>query len=118
VPIERNVAIIVLNMPAPHSRRDFLKTAVLAPLAANLGPTAALAAIEPPKRVGGANLRVSLNAYSFAKMLNDQLLGRGAGISLTELAEFAAKQNFDAIDPTAYYFPGYRERKPPPDQFL
>jgi len=109
-------------MPPTSFRRDFLKTAALLPLAASagagLGASAAFAAVEPPKRVGGPNLRISLNAYSFAKLLNDQLLGRGAGIRLFDLAEFAAKQNFDAIDPTAYYFPGYRERKPPPDAFL
>jgi sugar phosphate isomerase/epimerase len=100
------------------SRRDFLKTAALLPLVAGAGSTAAWAAIEPPKRVGGASLKISLNAYSFAKLLNDKLQGRGPGISLNELAEFCAKHNFDAIDPTAYYFPGYRERTPPPDKFL
>jgi sugar phosphate isomerase/epimerase len=100
------------------SRRDFLKTAALLPLVAGASSTAAWAAIEPPKRVGGASLKISLNAYSFAKLLNDKLQGRGPGISLNELAEFCAKHNFDAIDPTAYYFPGYRERTPPPDKFL
>lgn len=105
-------------MPLPSSRRDFLKTAALLPVAAGVGSGAALAAAEPPKRAGGAKLRISLNAYSFAKLLNDQLLGRGAGMSLIELAEFCAKHDFDAIDPTAYYFPGYRERKLPPDKFL
>ena len=104
-------------MPESSSRRHFLKTAALLPVAAAIGPGIAFA-VEPPKRVGGANLKISLNAYSFAKMLNDQLLGRGAGMSLVELAEFCAKHNFDAIDPTAYYFPGYRERKPPTDKWL
>src|SRR5215212_8027642 len=100
------------------SRRTFLKTAALLPLAAGTGATSALAAVEPPKRIGSPNLKISLNAYSFAKLLNDQLQGRGEGISLIELAEFCAKHNFDAIDPTAYYFPGYRERTPPSDKFL
>ena len=64
-------------------RRHFLKTAALAPLAVGaLVSPAAQAALAPPKRVGGANLKISLNAYSFAKLLNDQLLGRGAGMSL------------------------------------
>ena len=102
----------------PSTRRNFLKTAALLPLAASAGASSVLAAIAPPKRAGGPNLKISLNAYSFAKLLNDQLLGRGAGISLSDLAEFCAKHNFDAIDPTAYYFPGYRERKPPTDKFL
>lgn len=78
----------------------------------------ALAAIEPPKRVGGPELKVSCNAYSFARLLNDQLQGRGAGLSLFDLAEFCAKQNFDAFDPTGYYFPGYREGRVPDDKFI
>lgn len=95
-----------------------MKTAALLPLAATAGSSAALAAIEPPKRVGGANLKISLNAYSFARLLNDRLQGRGAGMSVSEFAEFAAKHNFDGVDITAYYFPGYRERKAPTDAFL
>jgi sugar phosphate isomerase/epimerase len=108
----------MLFMTDRTSRRTFLKTAALLPVAASTGATCALAAVEPPKRIGGSNLKISLNAYSFAKLLNDQLQGRGEGISLIQLAEFCAKHNFDAIDPTAYYFPGYRERKVAPDKFL
>jgi sugar phosphate isomerase/epimerase len=100
------------------SRRTFLKTAALLPVAASMSVPSALGAVQPPKRVGGPNLKISLNAYSFAKLLNDQLQERGPGISLNDLAEFCAKHNFDAIDPTAYYFPGYRERKVAPDKFL
>jgi sugar phosphate isomerase/epimerase len=99
------------------SRRRFLQSAALLPLAGAL-PAVANAAIEPPKRVGGPKLKLSLNAYSFAKLLNDRLQERGPGISLEELAEFCAKQNFDGIDITAYYFPGYRERKLPEDKFI
>lgn len=70
----------------------------------------------PIKRVGGPRLKTSLNAYSFNKMLNDQIKGRGKGISLLELLDFCAEQNFDAIDPTGYFFPGYP--KPPNEKFL
>src|SRR6185295_16579083 len=59
-----------------------------------------------------------LNAYSFAKLLNDHALGRGRGMSLLEFAEFASKQGFDGIDPTGYYFPGYRDRKLPADKLV
>jgi sugar phosphate isomerase/epimerase len=59
-----------------------------------------------------------LNAYSFARLLNDRLLGRGEGLSLEQLAEFCALHNFDGIDITAYYFHGYRERKLPEDRVL
>src|SRR4051812_21086210 len=103
------------------SRRRFLKTAAFLPLAASAAlqvPRTAAAAVAPPHRVGGSKIKISLNAYSFAKLLNNGL-GRGpGGISLLELAEFCAKHDFDAIDPTAYYFPGYAERKPPSDKFI
>jgi sugar phosphate isomerase/epimerase len=92
------------------SRRDFLKTAAMLPLAAAagsaLGGTQALAAVEPIKRVGGPALKVSCNAYSFAKQLGTG--GRGT-LSLVAFAEVCAKAGFDAIDPTGYYFPGYEK---------
>jgi sugar phosphate isomerase/epimerase len=105
-----------------HTRRDFLKSASLLPLCAagiGLGTVSAMA-IEPIKRAGGSALKVSCNAYSFAKLLNDQLQGRGAGISLFDLAEFCAKQNFDGFDVTGYYFPGYEKNGPgvPTDKYI
>jgi hypothetical protein len=70
------------------SRRDFLKSAALLPLAAAAGPalsgTTARAAVEPIKRVGGAMLKTSLNAYSFAKLLGT---GGTGPLKLVELAE-------------------------------
>jgi sugar phosphate isomerase/epimerase len=104
-------------------RRDFLKSASLLPLALATGvglgaASSAQAAIEPVKRAGGPLLKVSLNAYSFAKMLNDHALGRGEGLSLVQLADYCAKQNFDGFDPTGYYFPGYRDRKVPDDKTI
>jgi sugar phosphate isomerase/epimerase len=68
--------------------------------------------------VGGPRLKLSLNAYSFGKLLNDHALGRGAGMSLFELAEFCAKHDFDGVDPTGYYFPGYRARQVPDDKLV
>src|SRR5205085_11044044 len=58
----------------------------------------------------------SLNAYSFSKPLNDAAKMRGPGMSLLELLEYCAEQNFDAVDPTGYFFPGYP--KPPSHSFL
>lgn len=92
------------------SRRAFLKSAALLPVAAVsgavLGGPPAFAATEPIKRVGGAQLKVSCNAYSFARQLGTG--GKGT-LSLVAFAEFCAKANFDAIDPTGYYFPGYEK---------
>jgi sugar phosphate isomerase/epimerase len=92
------------------NRRDFLKSASLLPLctATGLGFTNASArAAEPIKRCGGPLLKLSLNAYSFARLLNDNLRGRGQGLTLLDLLDFCAQNDFDAIDPTGYYFPGY-----------
>ena len=69
-------------MNACLNRRNFLKSASLLPLctASGLGLAGASAqAAEPIKRCGGPMLKVSLNAYSFARLLNDHLRGRGKG---------------------------------------
>lgn len=105
------------------SRRRFLQTASLLPLAVGTASTLATrvyAKAVPPARVGGPSFKVSCNAYSFAKLLNDQLLKRGPGMSLFELAEFCAKTGFDAFDPTGYYFPGYEKNGlgVPTDKFI
>lgn len=107
-------------MAARSTRRDFLKAAALWPLATMAGSGPAQAAIEPPRRVGGPALKISCNAYSFAKKLNDKLRGRGEGMSLFDLAEFCAKQGFEAFDPTGYYFPGYSATtaEVPTDKFI
>jgi sugar phosphate isomerase/epimerase len=68
------------------------------------------------KRAGGSRLKTSLNAYSFNKLLSDHLKEAGKGMSLFELLDFCAEHDFDAIDPTGYYFPGYP--KPPGDAYL
>jgi sugar phosphate isomerase/epimerase len=103
-------------------RRDFLKSASLVPLAAAAGGaalvgTTAGAAIAPVQRIGGAQLKVSCNAYSFAKQLGTG--GKGP-MSLVAFAEFCAQANFDAIDPTGYYFPGYEKNGfgVPTDKFI
>jgi sugar phosphate isomerase/epimerase len=102
------------------NRRDFLNRASLLPLGAavgvGLGGGGAAFAQTPVKRVGGPKLKTSLNAYSFNKALNDQIKGRGKGMSLFDLLDFCAEQNFDAIDPTGYFFPGYP--KVPADKYV
>jgi hypothetical protein len=74
--------------------------------------------VAPIQRVGGPRLKLSLNAYSFGKLLNDHALGRGKGMSLFELAEFCARHDFDGLDPTGYYFPGYRSHRVPDDKLV
>jgi sugar phosphate isomerase/epimerase len=53
------------------------------------------------ERTGGSYVKTSLNAYSF----NEQMTGKG--MTLFELLDFAAQNNFDAVDLTGYFFPGY-----------
>src|SRR5436853_7898815 len=81
---------------------------------------AAVAAAFPikqeKKKPPAAALKVSLNAYSFNKMLNDAIRGRGEGITLIQVLEFAAKNKFEGLDATGYYFPGYPAV--PPDSYI
>jgi len=101
------------------SRRDFLNRAALAPLGAavGLGLGSGVAAAQTPiKRAGGPRLKTSLNAYSFNKALNDNIKRRAKGETLFSLLDYCAEQNFDALDPTGYYFPGYP--KVPTDQYI
>jgi sugar phosphate isomerase/epimerase len=98
-------------MSSTLNRRDFLKTASLLPLAAatglNFGTASAFALPQPIKREGGPMLKISLNAYSFSKLLNDKVKRNKEGIDLFELVDFCAKYNFDGFDATGYFFPGY-----------
>jgi len=55
-------------------------------------------------------LKTSLNAYSFNKPLTS------GEMNLDQLIEFCAQNQIDAVDLTAYYFPGYPEV--PSDEYL
>ena len=57
--------------------------------------------------MGGPRLKVSLNAYSFNTALVAPASGGKPAMTLFDLLDFCARHNFDAIDPTGYYFPGY-----------
>src|SRR3954469_14191264 len=104
-------------MNEAHSRRSFLKHASLLPLCAVSIAGELPATGKPPiARVGGASLKISLNAYSFSKLLNDQNKGRGKGITLLELLDFCAKHNFEGVGPTGYFFPAYPAV--PPDDYV
>src|SRR6516162_3028279 len=86
------------------SRRQFLQSASIVPFC---GIAAA---------GSKSTLKTSLNAYSFNKMLNDNIKGRGEGITLIQVMEFAAKCKFQGFDATGYFFPGYPER--PKDDYV
>src|SRR5215510_6645388 len=100
-----------------ESRRGlFKKASILALCAAGGVPASQLLAQQPIERIRGSSLKISLNAYSFSKLLNDFNKKREPGISLMALLDFCAKNNFDGIDPTGYFFPTYPEV--PPDDYI
>jgi sugar phosphate isomerase/epimerase len=91
------------------NRRSFIQGLSLLPLGG-------LATPLPQASRKRGNLKVSLNAYSFNKLLNDAIRGRGEGVTLMQLLDFAAKNKFDGFDATGYYFPDYP--KVPPDSYI
>lgn len=76
----------------------------------------AAVAAEAPAKAAGRPLKISLNAYCFSKSLTAPETGGKADMTYFDVLDFCAKQNFDAIDPTGYYFPGYP--KVPSDSFI
>jgi sugar phosphate isomerase/epimerase len=92
-------------------RRDFLRVAALAPLAA-----APLPALEQIQRTGGAILKPALNIYSFLEALNENKQNPAKGIDLFGVCDFCARLNLEAMDMTGYFFPEYP--KVPTDAFI
>src|SRR6478609_4957649 len=73
---------------------------------------------KPVQRSGGSYVRTSLNAFSFSKMLNyyNKTQKRDSGMSMFDMLDYCARQNFDAVDLTGYFFPGYPAV--PSDEFI
>lgn len=94
------------------SRRNFLRTAALAPLASATSSQA----FAPIKRTGGPLLKPGLNAYSFLELLNENMKDASKGIDLFAVVDFCAKHNIEAVDLTGYFFPGYP--KAPADSYV
>jgi sugar phosphate isomerase/epimerase len=94
------------------NRREYLFRASQGCLASAAGMVIAasaqpLAAEAATPQLYPANLKISLNAYSFSKMLNDYNKDQSTGVSLFQLLEFCGQNGFEGIDPTGYFFPGY-----------
>ncbi|MBK8882234.1 MAG: sugar phosphate isomerase/epimerase [Bacteroidales bacterium] len=86
------------------NRREFSKFAALTgagtfglPLFAGMDMTSSKNKIKGRN----ANLKISLNAFSFDKPL------KAGTMSLDDLLDFCARTGFDGVDLTGYYFPGY-----------
>lgn len=62
------------------------------------------------KGIKRKSIKLSLNAYSFNKELNE------GSITIFDLIDFCKEHGLDAIDPTGYYFKGYPEV--PTDEYI
>jgi sugar phosphate isomerase/epimerase len=82
-------------------RRRFLKALSLLPLAATVRSEPVAAGTAENASWPWPKLKSSLNVYSFNSLF------RNKEIDLFDVLDFCAEHNFDAIDPTGYYFPGY-----------
>ncbi len=93
-------------------RRKFLQSALMALSAMGLGKFS-LAGDGVKKQISNSDpnrFKISLNAYSFNAPLT-----KGT-TDLDAVIEFCARENFDAVDLTGYYFPGYPEV--PSDEYI
>lgn len=91
------------------SRRKFMKSMVAVPFIAS-GFDALASESSAVNKKYGFKFKTSLNVYSFNALLREKK------IDLFDVLNFCAEYNFDAVDPTGYYFPGYPEV--PSDDFM
>lgn len=110
-------------------RRNFLKQTSMLPLCATVCATGfgTLTSVfgqqTPTKKFQASSpMMVGLNAYSFAKELNNAMKRGQSGMSLDQLLDYCADpaHRFDAVDITGYYFPNYSasDASVPPDRFI
>ena len=92
------------------SRRSFVKGVVLLPTLAAINSSFAFSLPKKNKSIFSHRFKLSLNLYSFNSLI------REGKVDLFDMLDFCAEHNFDAIDPTGYYFPGYPEV--PSDAFI
>jgi sugar phosphate isomerase/epimerase len=86
---------------ADLSRRDWLAACAACAAGALCAPAAR--AIEPIARSGRPKLKLSLAAYSFRQWLDLKKKPK-PDMALADFIDFAAAQDIDAVELTAYYF--------------
>jgi len=84
-------------------RRRFLQTSLLTGVGLGLGASTAQA-IEPIRRTGRPQMRLSFAAYSFRQYLNLSIKPMPS-MTLEGFIDASAAMPFDAVELTAYYFP-------------
>ena len=95
----------------PLQRRKFIQSLVTASAVVGTGSLSIAQAQEKKNAaIDKSRFKVSLNAYSFNRPLTSKTT------TLEAVIEFCAKEGFDAIDATGYYFPGYPET--PTDEYI
>lgn len=92
------------------SRRNFVKGIAFLPTLAATNSSFAFSFPKNNENTLSHKFKLSLNLYSFNSLL------REGKVDLFDMLDFCAEHNFDAIDPTGYYFPGYPEV--PTDAFI
>jgi len=98
-------------MKNSESRRNFMKSLVAVPfIASGFHSFSTETGIPGVNKKFGHKLKLSLNLYSFNSLLREKK------IDLFDVLDFCTENNFDAIDPTGYYFQGYPEV--PTDEFM
>ncbi len=91
-------------------RRDFLKKTLVVPTLFTAPLWNGLKVFQPEKTEFSHKFKSSLNVYSFKTPLTE------GKMDLFDVLDFCAKYNFDALDPTGYFFPGYPDF--PTDKFM
>lgn len=97
-------------MAITKTRRNFIKTLAAVPAIPAMGFPHLFAENEKKTDSFSHKFKLSLNLYSFNSLLQE---GKA---DLYDMLNFCAEYNFDAIDPTGYYFPGYPAT--PDDDFI
>jgi len=94
------------------NRRQFLKGTLGAAAVSSAGLILPDSVFAQGKvcRNEGTKIKLSLNAYSFNKPL------RAGEMSLEDIIDYCANLDFDGLDATGYYFPGYPEV--PSDEYI
>ncbi|HKK61396.1 MAG TPA: sugar phosphate isomerase/epimerase family protein, partial [Bacteroidales bacterium] len=85
------------------SRRKFLQSMLSVPVIASIPAVSFASGKSDYSGKFGHKFKTSLNVYSFNRPL------REGKMDLFDVLDFCAENNFDAVDPTGYYFPGYPE---------
>lgn len=93
-----------------NSRRGFIKALAAVPVVASTPLSNLLDKLENTPKQLQHKFKLSLNLYSFNNLL------RNGEVDLYDMLDFCARYNFDAVDPTGYYFPGYPI--PPAKEFM